>query len=208
MVEPNSAPPATLPILGSGKHRDPSRGACFMEYTSLLAGERFSDSPQCVDPELASVLRDANDILGEEERPSLVPLLGRAIGLVVRWPDGLPPRKFFAFRPRTAAESEALELRTRLRRSVCQRFVAAVGMPQSARIWSWYERRARVSWLFWDLMCAPAPSASPDEYARRLIQRLELLHTCYESAAAELGLSRISAGQRTEAAVELQPLQG
>jgi hypothetical protein len=204
MVEPSSAPSA-LPVLGSGKHRDPSRGACFMEYTSLLAGERFSDSPQCVDPELASVLRDANDILGDEERPSLVPLLGRAIGLAVRWPEGLPPRRFVTLRSRTAAEAEALALRARLRRSVCQRFVAAVGMPESARMWSWYERRARVSWLFWDLMCAPAPSASPDEYARRLVQRLELLHTCYEGAAAELGLS---AGRLTEAAVEPQPARG
>jgi hypothetical protein len=206
MVEPSSAPSA-LPVLGSGKHRDPSRGACFMEYTSLLAGERFSDSPQCVDPELASVLRDANDILGDEERPSLVPLLGRAIGLAVRWPEGLPPRRFVTLRSRTAAEAEALALRARLRRSVCQRFVAAVGMPESARMWSWYERRARVSWLFWDLMCAPAPSTSPDEYARRLVQRLELLHICYESAAAELGLSGTSAGRRTEAA-ELQPVRG
>src|SRR3954468_11557606 len=102
--------PDLLPVLSRGKHKNPSKGACFMEYTSLLAGERFSDSPQCVDPELASVLRDANDILGDEERPSLVPLLGRAIGLVVQWPDGLAPRRFVTLRPRTAAEADALQL--------------------------------------------------------------------------------------------------
>jgi hypothetical protein len=203
MLEPMADVPTTLPILGSGKHRDPSRGACFMEYTSVLAGERFSDSPQCVDSELASVLRDANDILGDDERASMVPLLGRAIGLVVPTPDGLPPRRFFDLRPRTAEETASRALRAQLRRSVCRRFVAAVGMPQSARMWSWYERRARVSWLFWDLMCAPTPSTSPDEYARRLVQRLELLHGCYEDAAAELGLPR---GSRAEAAVPRQPV--
>ena len=52
-----------LPVLSRGKHRHPSRGACFMEYTALLAGEPFSDRPECVDPTLAAILRSANDSL-------------------------------------------------------------------------------------------------------------------------------------------------
>src|SRR5947209_16976831 len=82
-----TSPPEGLPRLSRGRHRDPSRGACFMEYTSVLAGEPFSDAPRCVDPELAAILRSANDTLSDQERPVLVPLLGRAIGLVVERPE-------------------------------------------------------------------------------------------------------------------------
>src|SRR3954453_6125473 len=86
--------PDLLPGLSRGKHKNPSKGACFLEYTSLLAGERFSDSPACVDRELAAVLRHANDLLADADRPRLVPLLGRAVGLVVPPPtaaDGWAP---------------------------------------------------------------------------------------------------------------------
>src|SRR4051794_18037001 len=86
--------PDLLPVLSRGKHKNPSKGACFLEYTSLLAGERFSDSPACVDGELAAVLRHANDLLADADRPRLVPLLGRAVGLVVPPPtaaDGWAP---------------------------------------------------------------------------------------------------------------------
>jgi hypothetical protein len=37
--------PALLPTLSRGKHRSPRKGACFMEFASLLAGERWSDHP-------------------------------------------------------------------------------------------------------------------------------------------------------------------
>ena len=76
--------PDSLPVLGRGRHRSPVRGACFLEYTSLLAGEPFSDAPHCVDRELAAVLRHANDVLSDADRPRLLPLLGRAIGLAGR----------------------------------------------------------------------------------------------------------------------------
>src|SRR4051795_3253884 len=76
--------PELMPVLSRGKHKNPSKGACFLEYTSVLAGEPFSDSPGCVDRELAAVLRHANDLLGDADRPRLVPLLGRAVGLVPR----------------------------------------------------------------------------------------------------------------------------
>ena len=85
---PDLAPPTSMPVLSRGKHSNPSRGACFMEYTSILAGEAFSDAPRCVDPELASVLRSVNDNTPNAERARLVPLLGRAIGLAVERPPG------------------------------------------------------------------------------------------------------------------------
>ena len=63
-----SALPDGLPVLGRGRHRSPSRGACFLEYTALLAGEPFSDEPACVDRQLAAVLRRANDVLSDADR--------------------------------------------------------------------------------------------------------------------------------------------
>ena len=82
--------PDAMPVLKRGRHKNQSRGACFMEYTALLAGEPFTDEPLCVDGELAAVLRGANDILSDVDRPLLVPLLGRAIGLAV---DSPPPAR-------------------------------------------------------------------------------------------------------------------
>ena len=68
--------PDALPILSPGRHRRPRRGACLMEYTSVLAGERFSDSPKCTDPVLAAVARSVNDYTGDAARQRLAPLAG------------------------------------------------------------------------------------------------------------------------------------
>ena len=37
--------PDILPVLSRGRHRNPRKGACFMELASYLAGERWSDHP-------------------------------------------------------------------------------------------------------------------------------------------------------------------
>ena len=36
MLRNNHQQPAVLPILSRGKHRSPRKGACFMEFASLL----------------------------------------------------------------------------------------------------------------------------------------------------------------------------
>lgn len=74
--------PDSLPILSFGGHEDPSKGACFMEYTALLAGEDFSDTPLCVDAELTQLMQHMNDTLHDLDRPKLTAFLGRGIGLV------------------------------------------------------------------------------------------------------------------------------
>lgn len=66
--------PAALPILSTGRHRRPRHGACLMEYTSVLAGERFSDSPRCTDSVLAALARAVNDYTGDVARQRLAPL--------------------------------------------------------------------------------------------------------------------------------------
>jgi hypothetical protein len=73
--------PELLPTLARGKHRSPRKGACFMEFASLLAGERWSDSPACTHPLLATVARHVNDYTSDPGRPRLAVLIPSVIGL-------------------------------------------------------------------------------------------------------------------------------
>jgi hypothetical protein len=70
-----------LPMLGRGKHRNPKKGACFMELASFLAGEKWSDHPACTHPLLAMLARAVNDLTSDEARPRLAPLIPSVIGL-------------------------------------------------------------------------------------------------------------------------------
>ncbi len=73
--------PELAPVLSRGKHRNPRKGACFMEYASLLAGEKWSDHPDCTHPLLASVARQVNDHASDEARARLVTFVPSVIGL-------------------------------------------------------------------------------------------------------------------------------
>ena len=57
------------PLLSRGKHRNPRKGACFVELVSYLAGERWSDHPACTHSLLTSVARLVNDHTSDEGRP-------------------------------------------------------------------------------------------------------------------------------------------
>ena len=64
--------------LDEGSHKSPEQGHCLLEVVSMLAGEKFGDSPRCVDPVLAAFGRSWNDRLPDDERQSLkqyIPLL-------------------------------------------------------------------------------------------------------------------------------------
>lgn len=66
--------PEHLPLLSRGAHTDPADGACLMEYVSLLAGEQFSDRPNCTHPLLAQIARLVNDTSPENVRHELATL--------------------------------------------------------------------------------------------------------------------------------------
>lgn len=66
--------PDALPFLSPGRHRRRRHGVCLMEYTSIIAGERFSDHPPCTDPALAAVARAVNDYSSERARQRLAEL--------------------------------------------------------------------------------------------------------------------------------------
>jgi hypothetical protein len=73
--------PESLPVLDRGSHVHPGDGACFMEYASVLAGERFSDRPGCTHPVLAAVARAVNDAVGSRTRQQLVELVPDVVGI-------------------------------------------------------------------------------------------------------------------------------
>ena len=77
----SSSTPDLLPVLSRGKHRNPRRGACFMELASFLAGERWSDHPACTHPLLAELARNVNDRTSDGDRPLLAPLIPSVVGL-------------------------------------------------------------------------------------------------------------------------------
>ncbi|MCW2750753.1 MAG: hypothetical protein JWR83_1863 [Aeromicrobium sp.] len=72
--------PDFLPTLSHGAHDADAGEACVMEYVSLLAGEEWSDRPECTHPILAHQARTTNDLLLNHDRPRLVPLVGRLFG--------------------------------------------------------------------------------------------------------------------------------
>ena len=73
--------PELIPELSRGKHRNPRKGACFMEMVSYLAGERWSDHPACTHPLLAALARLVNDHTSDAGRGKLVELAPSVIGL-------------------------------------------------------------------------------------------------------------------------------
>ena len=72
--------PDALPTLSAGSHDAAHGEACVMEYVSLLAGEEWSDRPECTHPMLAHEARTTNDLLRDSDRARLVPLIGRLFG--------------------------------------------------------------------------------------------------------------------------------
>ncbi|SNS15159.1 hypothetical protein SAMN06893096_102249 [Geodermatophilus pulveris] len=157
-----------MPVLARGRHRRPERGACFLEYTALLAGEPFGDAPACVDAELAAVLRHANDVLSAADRPRLVPLLGRAIGLAV-----------------PAGEGGQAAAVARLRRAAARHLTDALGVRPAPALWRACRSGRDVDRLFWSLMSEPEPVRTSAAWVDRLLDRLVLLHGCYEQAMVE-----------------------
>jgi hypothetical protein len=188
-----AASPDALPVLSRGKHKHPSKGACFLEYTALLAGEPFSDAPACVDRQLAAVLRHANDLLSDADRPRLVPLLGRAVGLVIRPPsaaDGWP-----APDPVDGTVGSFARTTVALHRRVASRFLAAIAVVPTQAELREYDNGRDLDRFFWFLMQRPSAVSSSGAYVGRLVDRLQVLHACFEEELRFLGLSCAAAEQ-------------
>jgi len=113
-----------MPVLSRGKHRNPRRGACFMEMASFLAGERWSDHPACTHPLLAHLARLVNDSVTDPVRPQLIPLIPSVVGLAS---DDLRVDATIALRSALAALPIAAESRQHVLATAvlgCERILA------------------------------------------------------------------------------------
>ncbi|MEO7146840.1 MAG: hypothetical protein ABIW81_04395 [Terrimesophilobacter sp.] len=102
--------PDLVPVLSAGRHRNPRKGACFMEFASYLAGERWSDHPACTLPALAFLARMVNDCTSDRERSRLAELIPSVIGMTTSDPRA---ELLIALRAATAALPIASEERQR-----------------------------------------------------------------------------------------------
>ncbi len=66
--------------LDKGSHTSPEDGACIMEAVAFLAGEKWSDTPECASPVIGAFLRSWNDCLPDDERQQLKRYIPRLIG--------------------------------------------------------------------------------------------------------------------------------
>jgi hypothetical protein len=69
--------------LGRGSHDPPSNGlvnACVMEAVAYVAGEPFSDHPECASPVITSFLVSWNDAMNDVDRQMLKPYIVRLVG--------------------------------------------------------------------------------------------------------------------------------
>jgi hypothetical protein len=141
--------PDLVPVLSAGRHRNPRKGACFMEMASFLAGERWSDHPSCTHPLLASLARLVNDSLDDTDRRRLVTLIPDVVGLTG---TDLDLDVMIA----TRAAAAALPVAPSTRQNVL-----AVGLLTTQRLAA---RRPTVRSDV-DALCRPAFDSAPDAHA-------------------------------------------
>jgi hypothetical protein len=72
---------AAIPPLGWGQHEGPDDGMCAIEAAAWVAGEPWSDRPECVCPVIAEFCRRWNDGLPSHERNAILrPMVPRLVG--------------------------------------------------------------------------------------------------------------------------------
>lgn len=75
---------AEIVYLDVGEHNGPTPvyGACLVEAAAYVAGEPWSDDPDCVCPVIAAYARTLNDLMGGRSRQRLIPYIARIVGTV------------------------------------------------------------------------------------------------------------------------------
>jgi hypothetical protein len=66
--------------LKQGVHEPYSHEMCFMEAVAMMAGETWSDRPQCASPVISAFMRHYNDSVSYEVRQTLKPYIVHLIG--------------------------------------------------------------------------------------------------------------------------------
>jgi hypothetical protein len=155
--------PDALPTLSAGSHDADHGEACVMEYVSLLAGEEWSDRPECTHPMLAHEARTTNDLLRDSDRTRLVPLIGRLFGTT----------------------EDSPELRARLRIEQARQVLVLLEPGSRARVVSAVEEAE--SWLSRDGDAADVHQAIDDAMAYpRHTGDLDAAHTSFHVHASRV----------------------
>jgi hypothetical protein len=81
------------------------------------------------------------------------------------------------------------------------RFMAAVGHQPTQDELRLHDDGRDVDNLFWYLMLAPTVPQTSADYVARLIERLHVLHACFEQTMGDLGLLPVRVVVREPAAV-------
>jgi hypothetical protein len=72
---------AKITALAHGSHNANSKKMCAMEAVAFVAGEPWSDHPQCASPVIGAFMRAWNDGLPDDERTALLlPLIPKLVG--------------------------------------------------------------------------------------------------------------------------------
>ncbi len=117
-------------MLKVGAHEDLNDGACVMELVSFMAGEKWSDNPECSCPVLAAFARRINDRMNDEYRQKLKPLIPKLLNSVDNQKRKVR-REFFAhqaitiFLPLLTDALELTEISTKLREFKIGDWIAA-----------------------------------------------------------------------------------
>ena len=146
--------------LSEGAHDRWEKGACLMEAVAYVAGETFSDHPECACPLLSAYGRSLNDNMPTDLRQELKPLIPMLVGsrsaeseerrsvLLADWyiREHLPRILVLA---KLEAEAEKLAALPPLTRENTQAAIDAVKAAGSAA-WAaraaWDARDARAAW--------------------------------------------------------------
>jgi hypothetical protein len=78
-------------VLKSGSHL-PDGEFCVMEAVAYVAGEKWSDSPECASPSISGFLRCWNDGMNDEDRQMLKPFIPKLVNS--RGSDDLEQRRY------------------------------------------------------------------------------------------------------------------
>jgi hypothetical protein len=130
--------------LEPGAHASPRDGVCVVELASLMAGEEFSDRPDCVCDVIAAFLRSWNDRLSYSDRQRLRPYAVRVV------------------------DTKSDRATTRLRRDICLIWAGAdLSRGPLGRSLARISTRGRIALLF-GLRPALRLDEGAGEYAARL----------------------------------------
>jgi hypothetical protein len=66
--------------LAPGRHAAPEQGVCTVELASMLAGDRFSDSPRTACAAVAAFVRGYNDAIDDARRQDLFAIAALLVG--------------------------------------------------------------------------------------------------------------------------------